>query len=444
MSIIDFALARTRATLCCLALILVAGAIAYIDIPKEDAPDIAAPVIHVSMTHSGISARDAERLIVLPMEQALRSVEGVTDLRASAFAGGATLTLEFDADFDTDKALDEVREKVDEAKAELPDDTSEPVVREVNLSLFPVLVVSLGGEVPERQLLAVARDLRDRIEAESDVLEARLTGARDEQVEILIDPLRLESYGIDISTAITVMQRSNRLIAAGVLDRPSGRFSIKVPGLFKNLDDISAMPIAVQGDAVVRVDDVATVWRGFKDATGLTRLDGRPALSIEVSKRIGTNIIEVTDRVRALTNTARAEWPAGIEVAFAQDKSDKIRERIEDLQNSVINAVLLVMIVLVAVLGPRSAALVGLAIPGAFLAAILVLSLFGVTANTVVLFALILSVGMLVDGAIVVSEYADRQISAGIVPRTAYALAAKHMAWPAIASTGTTLAHYER
>jgi multidrug efflux pump len=442
MSLINAALERTRTTLASLVLILVAGVVAYIEIPKEDAPDIDVPVIFTRVAQSGISPEDAERLIARPVEQAMRGIDGVKEIRSEAYLGGATVTVEFDDGFNPDKALDDVREKVKVVEGELPDDAGEPTVHEVNLSLFPVLVVTLGGDVSERVLIQSARGLRETIEALPDVLEARLIGDRDEVVEIVIDPVKLSSHRVDPGDLIRRMARGNQLVAAGNLDTGAGRFAVKVPGTFTTVADIAAMPISTEDDVVIRVRDIAVIRRTFADRATDARLNGKRALAIEVSKRLGTSIIDVTDAVRAKVAETAESWPDGIAVAYSQDKSTKIRDRVSDLQNNVLNAVLLVMIVLVAVLGPRSAALVGVAIPGSFLLGILAISVVGFTANTVVLFALILAVGLLVDASIVMVEYAHRRIRAGMAPAKAYTLASRHMAWPIIASTATTLAAF--
>ncbi|MGE3933686.1 MAG: efflux RND transporter permease subunit [Rhodospirillaceae bacterium] len=442
MSLIDAAIARSRMVLAMLALLFVAGWLSYVNVPKEAAPDVNIPIIYVSMTYRGISPEDAERLLVRPMEKELRSVEGAKEMRATAHQGGAYVLLEFEAGFDAQKALDDVRDKVDIAKSELPARTDEPLVHEVNFSLFPVLVVTLGGDVPERTLLRLARDLKEKVEALPNVLEAKVGGDREEQVDIVIDPLLLESYGLDARQIIDFVGRSNQLIAAGSLDSGSGRFAIKVPGLLETGRDILDLPIKVSGDAVVRVRDIASVRRTYKDRTTYARLDGKPAITLEVSKRTGRNVIETTESVRALVEAERQAWPDNVSVSFTQDKSNDIRTMLGDLQNNVLSAVLLVMIVVVAALGIRSGLLVGIAIPGSFLAGILVLATMGFTINIVVLFALILAVGMLVDGAIIVVEYADRKMAEGEPPARAYALAARRMAWPIASSTLTTIAAF--
>ncbi len=440
--LIDSAIAHTRAVLSTLVLVLIAGTYAYMTVPKEAEPDINIPQLYINVSHEGISPEDAERLLIKPIEQQLRDIEGVEEMRSTAFLGGANIMLEFDAGFDPDVAMADTRDKVDLAKPELPDEADEPTVHEINLSLFPVLVVTLSGEVPERTLLTLARDLRDRIEGVSSVLRAQIGGDRDELVELIIDPLVIESYNLNARDIIDAVGRSNRLVAAGSLDTGQGRFAVKVPGLFETADDILDMPVKVNEDAVVRFRDIGVLRRTFKDPAGFARINGQPAISLEVSKRTGENIIATIEQVREVVETRRRNWPTEVVVTYSQDKSSRVRNMLTDLQNNVLSAVLLVMVVVVAALGLRSAGLVGIAIPGSFLTGILVLAAAGFTVNIVVLFSLILAVGMLVDGAIVVTEYADRKMSEGLPRQQAYALAAKRMAWPIIAATATTLAAF--
>lgn len=441
-AIIDAAVHHARSVLSILVLVLIAGLGSFLTIPKESKPDINIPIVYVSMTHDGISPEDAERLLVRPMEQELRSIEGIKEMRSRAQTGSASVLLEFDAGFDVDRALRDVRQAIDLVKPDLPGDTEEPTAREVNVGLFPVLVVTLAGDVPERALLRLARDLQDELEALPGVLEADIAGERKEMLEVLVDPVRLESYNINQEELIRAVTRNNQLIAAGAMDTGKGRFAIKVPGLFETARDVLDLPIKALGDGVITLDDVTTVRRTFRDADSFARINGQSGITLEIKKRLGENVIEIIDQVRALV-TARAEsWPTGVEVNFIQDESKNIRRMLDDLQNNVLSAILLVMIVVVAALGLRTAGLVGLAIPASFLFGILVLDAMGLTVNMVVLFALILAVGMLVDGAIVVTEFADRKLAEGLHRKEAYALAARRMAWPIIASTATTLAAF--
>lgn len=442
MSLIDHALNRSRTVILVLVLLLATGWVGYNTIPKEADPDVQIPVLYVTMHHDGVSPEDAERLLLRPMEQELRSIEGVKEMSSQSYQDGASVTLEFYSDVEIDEALADVRERVDIAKSELPDDTDDPEVHEVNLSLFPVLVVTLSGDVPERALLRMARDLKDSIEGLPAVLEANLAGDREELVEFIIDPMKIEAYRLKGLDIVTLVRNSNALVAAGAVDTGSGRFNIKVPGLFESVSDILDMPLLVDGDSVIRFRDIGEVRRTFKDAESFARLNGEPAIAIEVSKRVGENIIEVIDAIKATTAEAQQSFPPNLTISYSQDKSSDIRTMLTDLQNSVILAILLVMVVVIWSLGWRSGLLVGLAIPGSFLTAILVLWGLGMTVNIVVLFSLILAVGMLVDGAIVVTEYADRKMIEGMHRKKAYPLAAKRMALPIIASTATTLAAF--
>ena len=440
--IIDIALLRTRTVMLAFLMILTAGVISYINIPKEADPDIPIPIIYILLKHDGISPEDSERQLLQSIEPKLRSIEGVKEVRSSAYTGGANIILEFDAGFDSSRALYEVRERVDIGKADLPPDTKEPIIKEVNLNLFPVLIVTLSGNIPERTLLKYARNLRDELEGISSILEANLTGARKELVEIIVNPAQLDSYKIDAIQVIQTIARSNLLIAAGMLDSGNGRFPIKVPGLYEDLPSILEQPLKVSGDSVVTIGDIASVRKSFKDPSSIARLAGERSIGIEIKKRSGENIIETVKRVRSVVETTSKNWPDGLKYTFSQDRSTNIKTMLRELQNNIISAVLLVMIIIVGALGWRSGALVGMAIPGSFLLGILVLSLLGLSINIVVLFSLILSVGMLVDGAIVVTEFADRQQKRGFLRREAYKTAAKRMALPIIASTATTLAAF--
>ncbi len=442
ISMIDTAIHHSRTVLSIFLLLIISGTYAYLDISKESSPDIDIPQIYIAMSLEGISSDDSERLLLRPIEQELTASEGVKEMKSTAYEGGGFILLEFLAGFNKEKAIDDVQKAVDKARPDLPDDVDEPDITEVNFSLFPVLVVTLSGDIPERTLLKLARRLQDQIETIPSVLEANIAGNREELLEIIVKPELFESYALDGEELINFFQLSNRLIAAGTLDTGSGSFAIQVPGLFENARDIMNMPLRVSGDSVVKVSDIADIRRTFKDPESFARLNGERAIAIEVVKRSGENIIDTIDRVREISSKEHALWPEGVEISFTQDESEHIKNMLLDLQNNVISAILLVMIIVVYALGLRSAALVGIAIPGAFLSGILVLYVIGLTVNMVVLFALILSVGMLVDGAIVVIEYADHEMAGGKPRDVAYSIAGKRMAWPIISSTATTLAAF--
>ncbi|SED62283.1 efflux RND transporter permease subunit [Pseudomonas anguilliseptica] len=434
--LIAAALDRSRTSLLLLLFLMLGGLAAYFAIPKEANPDVSIPIIYVSVTLEGISPEDAERLLVRPLEQELRSLEGVKEMRSMASEGHASVTLEFDAGFNAKLALADVREKVDTARSKLPEEAEEPTVNEVNVALFPVLSIGLSGPIAETELVYIARRLKENVEGIAEVLSVEIGGDREDLLEIVVDPQVLDSYGIDYNELFNLVSRNNRLVAAGSLDTGAGRMSMKVPGVIENLEDVLSMPIKVVGNSVVTFGDVATIHRTFKDPTGYARINGQPAVVLEVSKRSGANIIE---QVKALMVKAQPLLPEGLKVSYIMDQSQQVQSMLSDLLNNVMTAIVLVLILVVASMGMRSALLVGLTIPGAFLTGILLIWMLGFTLNIVVLFSLILVAGMLVDGAIVVSELADRYLHQGQTPRQAWANAATRMAWPVIASTATTL-----
>ncbi|TKA86432.1 efflux RND transporter permease subunit, partial [Sulfitobacter sp. 15WGC] len=424
-TLIDAAFSRARVVILSLVMILAVGAYAYVGIPKESSPEIPIPTLYVSTSLEGISPEDSERLLVEPLETELSAITGLKQITSNGAEGHASVQLEFEPGFDSDEALDKVREGVDRAKSDLPEDATDPVVTEINTALFPILTAILSGPVPERTLNSISEELKDAIEGLSGVLEVDVGGERTELLEVLIDPTVFETYNISFEELISQINRNNRLIAAGAIESGAGRLVLKVPGLIENVEDVMSLPIKVRGDTVVTFADVATIRRTFKDPTGFARIDGQPALALEIKKRSGANIIETVAAVRELIDEMRAEWPDSITVKYTQDESEQVQDMLSDLEANVIAAVILVMIVIVWALGVRSALLVGLAIPGAFLAGVTALWVMGYTMNLVVLFSLILVVGMLVDGAIVTTELADRRLQEGHSPRAAYAHAAK-------------------
>jgi multidrug efflux pump len=439
---VDYAINHARLTIAALVFLLVAGLVAYLTIPKEAEPDVKIPIIYVLLSQRGISPEDAERLLIKPVETKLKSVSNVKEMRATAFEGGGYVLLEFEAGFNSKTALADVRAKVDEAKHDLPKDADEPTAQEVNLSLYPVLVVSLAGDVPERTMLHIARAAKNTIEQVPGVISAELRGARDEAVEIVAEPMLMKSYGVSLEQLIAITQQSNSLVAAGALEGATGRFAVKVPALIEKPEDMLKIPVAASAGATVTLGDVAQVKPTFKDATSITRVNGRPAMTIEVSKRTGSNLIETVDGVKYVVEQMKKQWPEGLRVTYTQDKSKLIRQMLADLQNSVITGVLLVAIIILFALGFRASMFIGIAIPASFLTGILGLQLAGLTVNIVVLFSLILAVGMLVDDAIIVSEFAERRMAEGMPPREAYSMAAKRMAGPVTAATATRVAAF--
>ncbi|CUH38764.1 Multidrug transporter MdtB [Jannaschia seosinensis] len=438
-ALIEGAFSRSRFMMIALAMILTVGAIAYVAIPKEANPEVPLPLVYVSTGIDGISPTDAERLLLEPMEAEFGAIEGLEKMSSEAAEGFASVQLEFAAGGDTDDALDKVRDAADRVEGDLPDAAYDLTITEINTALFPIITIILSGPVPERTLNDLAETVQDEVEALSGVLEVDIGGAREEFLEVLIDPTVFQTYDISFDALVNQLQRNNQLIAAGAINTGGGRIVLKVPGLIQDVADVMSIPVKVEGDTVVTFGDVATVRRTFEDPTSFARIDGQPALALEVKKRSGANIIDTVAATRAVIAELQTDWPETVSVTYLQDQSEQVETLLSDLESNVIAAVILVMIVIVFALGVRSAILVGLSIPGAFLAGVTALWVMGYTMNIVVLFALILVVGMLVDGAIVTVELADRRLQEGDNPRHAYIHAAKRMAWPIIASTATTL-----
>jgi len=426
---------RSRATILFLVVLICLGYSAYRHIPIESTPDVKIPIIYILIKHDGISPEDSERLLVRPVETGLRGLVGLKDMTAYANEGHASIILEFSPGFDSDKALRDVRNKIDDIQNKLPVESEKPSVHEINLSLFPVLNIVLTGDIPLRTLLTNARQLRDRIEAVPGVLEVKIGGDREDSLEIIVEPHKLEAHGLSMQAVREIIAANNRLVAAGSIRGKTGEFSIKVPSVIQDLDTLLNFPIKMVDGKTLKVSDVAIVRKTFKDANDVARVNGKPSVVLEVSKRTGDNIITTIDNIKEVVESERLYWPSKLQVMYSQDQSDKIKEMVSDLENNIIFAVILVVIVVIMSVGARSAILISLSIPTAFLVGILMLSTMQLTLNTVVLFSLILTIGLIVDDAIVVSEYADRLILEGTPLDSAFIVSAKRMIWPIFTST---------
>lgn len=438
-TLIAVAARRAKIIFSAFAVLIISGVTAYINVPRESLPQLAITVVYTSVILEGVSPEDSERLLVRPLEEELQNLEGVKELRATAYQGGANVVLEFDAGVGEEEALQDVRAAVDRVKPELPEEALEPTISQVDFTRRPVLTVGLSGDIPERTLLNLARELRDEVRQIPTVLDATISGAREEQVEIIIDPLLVEYYGLNKDELFRVFSRSNRLVAAGNLDTGSGRFAVTVPGLFETSQDIYNLPVKSTDAAVVTLGDIADIRRTFKDAQTLVRINGEPAVTVDISRRPEANVVSTIQISRDLVDRIKTDWPEGLNVSFPVDDTENITSRFDSLQNSVISAVIIVMAICMAFLGFRSGLLVGIAIPGSFLTGILVLATMGITLNALALIGLILSVGILVDGAIVVVEKAESLKEDGVPAKDAYVQSAQRMAWPITSSTATTL-----
>ena len=443
IGVVDWAAGRARMVLAFIVLSIAVGGYAYWGLPKEGEPDIEIPALFVSVPFPGISAADSETLLLKPMETELSDIDGLKTLTGTAAEGYAGLALEFEFGWDKSRVMADVREAMNSAEGKFPEGYEKYTINEINFSEFPIIIVNLTGDVPERTMTKIANDLQDRLESLDAVLEAGIAGSRDEMVEVVIDPLRLESYNVTAAELISVVVNNNQLIAAGEIDSAQGSFAVKIPSSFDEPRDIYNLPVKVNGDRVVTLGDLAEINLTFEDRIGTARFNGDNTVALQVVKRKGFNLIGTAELVKQEVAKASAEWPAelnaAIEVGTSNDQSRIVGSMVSQLEGSVLTAIALVMIVVLAALGTRAALLVGFAIPTSFLLCFVLLAMMGITISNIVMFGLILAVGMLVDGAIVVVEYADKRISEGSGPMHAYVEAAKRMFWPIVSSTATTL-----
>ncbi|MFK7881350.1 efflux RND transporter permease subunit [Roseobacter sp.] len=441
--IVDWAASRARMVLAFILLSIIVGGYAYTALPKEGEPDIEIPALFVSVPFPGISAADSETLLVKPMETELVDLDGLKDMTATAAENYAGVALEFEFGWDKTKVLADVRDAMGKAQADFPEGAEQYTINEINFSEFPIIIVNLTGPVPERTMIRVAKDLQDDLEAVDAVLEAGIAGSRDEMLEVLIDPLRLEAYNVTANELINTVRNNNQLIAAGEVDTAQGSFAVKIPSSFDDPRDVYNLPVKTNGDRVVTLGDLAEINLTFEDRTGTARFNGENSVALQVVKRKGFNLIDTAAIVKEMIEAKAATWPDGLQAAVelgtSNDQSRIVNGMVQQLLGSVFTAIALVMIVVLAALGIRAALLVGFAIPTSFLLCFAFLAVMGISISNIVMFGLILAVGMLVDGAIVVVEYADKRQQEGEGPMRAYVEAAKRMFWPIISSTATTL-----
>ena len=439
---IDKILNSSKLLLTILFFLITFGFYQYNTLPRESDPDISLPVIYVSLYHKGISPTDSERLLIKPLEKELKNIEGLKKISSSSYQSGGNVVLEFDAGFNSEKALSDTRVKIDLIKNKLPKETDEPRVMEVNLSRFPVLAVAISGEVDERVLFKIAKALKNDIESISEVLEVKTLGERERLIEIIVNPRTVENYGLTNKDVLESIAKSNLMIPAGTLSNDKGSFNVQVPSLIESREDLLNIPIKSQSNSFIKLEDVADVRDSFREKVGFARNNGEKAIILEVSKRTGENIIDVINKIKGVVNERTKNIPEFININFFQDESEKIITQVSDLENNVILATIIVFIITSFFMGFKSSILVSISIPFSFLLSMIILSFFDVTINVVVLFSLILSVGILIDGAIIVVEYANRRANEGISKKKVFILSAKKMFIPVLASTSTTLAAF--
>jgi multidrug efflux pump len=424
-------------------IIIIFGFMSYNSLPRESAPDITIPYIFIMTNYPGVAPVDIEQSITIPIEKKLKGLEAVKQIQSSSTEGTSSIVIEFIAGTDIEEVLNKTKDKVDLAKPDLPADLEEdPEVIEINISELPIIVFSLSGTVGLVRLKEIAEDLQDDIESIPGVLEAEVTGGLEREIRVEPDPDKLAYYGLSILSLQDVIAKENQNVSGGAIRLGDGRFQLRVPGEFQNTDEIYGLIVGLHNGRPVYLKDVARVLDGFKDEEGRSRLNGHEAINIAVKKRAGENVIRISETIDTLVEKQKPTWPAGIRMTKLMDHAKDIRIMVADLENNLITGLILVIIVLFFVMGIRNAVLVSLAIPFSMLISFMVLNFLGITLNMIVLFSLTLSLGMLVDNAIVIIENIFRYMEQG-VPRVQSAIkATSEVAQPVIASTLTTVAAF--
>ena len=440
--IIDFALSRAKTTLMIALLILIAGSYARQEIPIAASPNIQLPFVSVSVFLDGASPSDGSRLVAKPLENRLKNVSGVKNISAASSLSFVRLFMEFEVGYDIDKALVDTKQAVEEVKFNLPQEAEDPQIREYSNANFPVMSLSVIGTSSLRQKVFFAKELKDRIEKIEEVLETEVIGSPDEVLEGIINKSKMEAYGVTLTDLYYSVANNNVIIPGGKQDTGLGSFMIEVPSVIENAEDVYSIPIKVTKDAVVTLSDVASIRRTFKDFNSYARVNGADAVAMEVMLKEGANAIDAANKIEIELEEFNKILPKNLTVVKTNDDTVWANMMVSELNGNIISAVVLIMILVVASMGFRVSMLVGLSIPFCFLMTYLTLYLLGYEVNFLVMMGLLLGMGMLIDGSIVVTEYADRKISEGLSRLEGYRLASKRMFTPVLASVGTTIAAF--
>lgn len=437
MKITAYALKHRMTVYVFVGISIIAGTLAYLSLPREASPDIAIPVIIVRTPYIGASPQDVENLVTRPIEKELQAIENVKVIRSSSVEGASSITVEFHPNVDLDDAFQRVKDKVDLAKPELPDDADDSAVFEINFSNIPMMLVALSGDYGLVRIKKIAEDLADQIETIPGILEVRVVGGLEREVKVDVDPDRLIAYKLAIQDVIDAIRRENLTLPGGSVDMGAYKYAVRVPGEFESVSQIGDLPIK-EGHAI-SIRDVAEVVYGFKDRANYARLNQKPSVSLEIVKRSGENLIAIADRIKAMLDDLTPTLPTGTRVTILGDQSEDIRMMVKDLENNIVSGLILVILVLFFFLGVRNAFFVGIAIPLSMLISFVAISLMGLTLNMIVLFSLILALGMLVDNAIVIVENIYRHRQEGQSHTRGALEGTGEVAWPVVTSTLTTL-----
>ena len=440
-AIVKFAVEHTRAALLVIGIVLVFGIVARVAIPVENEPKVDIPVFVITVPLEGVSPQDALRLLVAPLEIELKAVDGIKEVSGTGSEHRAIVVVEFKSHVDIDVARSDLREVISRARTHFPEATKEPLISEAGSHVQRVLQVNfVGTGAPELLVYQTALDFKRELESLPSIQHISLQGAREEFLEIVIDPAKVETYQISIEQLLNSINRNNQLIPAGSMRSGNGSIAINVLSVVETPDDLLNIPVLADSEKVVNLGDVATIRRTFKDRVSYAHANGEQSMTLFVYRRPEAFLIDTAREVQSLVADYQSEIPRSVRMFVSSNYASFAERLITELQGNMITALVLVMIVVLATMGFRTSVVVGTAIPIAFLFAIIVLWLTGQSFNFMVMFGMLLGLGMLIDGVIVVTEDADRLMSLGSSSQDAYQSATVRMARPVITSTATTLA----
>ena len=442
MKITDVSIDNRTSVFILVIIIVILGLLAYLTLPRESSPDISIPLVIVSTPYFGVSPEDIETLITQKIEKEINAISEVKEITSSSFEGYSLIRVEFESGYDIDQAVQKVRDKVNKAEPDLPPDVDKPNIVEINFSEFPILTINVAGPYSLSKLKDVAEDLKDEIEKVEGILSVKINGGLEREVHVDVDITKLSHYNVRFSDIITAISDENRTIPGGTIDVNNSSFMVRVPGEFKEPYSIDNIIVKLKNGAPIYVKDLAKVTYGFKENTTYARLNGENAVSLDVSKRVGENIIQIADQVKKILKQKNEELPSNLKLYITTDQSKDIKRIVHELENNIFSGLVLVVLVLFFFLGIRNAFFVAIAIPLSMLMSFFILEAIDVTLNMVVLFSLILALGMLVDNAIVIIENIYKFLEEGHTLIEAAKLGTGEVAWPVFTSTMTTVAGF--
>lgn len=427
-------------------LILVFGYYSYRSLPKELVPEIVWPQLVVQTQYFGNSPEDIESIITRPIEKEIDGVKGLKEITSISAQDVSMIFVEFNTDVDLEDALQRVKDRVDRAKSVLPsgDDVIGPIVFDIDFSEFPIININMSGEYSVEELKKYAENLQDELENITEVSKVLIEGTNDREVKVNVDLLKMEALSLTFYDIQFALSQENLTMSGGEILLQGMRRGIRVAGEIEDPYELEGIIVKKDVNKIIYLRDVADVEYGFAEASSYARLDRQPVVSVQVIKKGGENLLSATEKILQTIDQARKDKliPEGLRISITNDQSEEVISQLDNLNNSMILGIILVVLVLYYFLGARNALFVGLAIPMSLFLSFIVIGIIDYRINMMVLFSLILALGMLVDNAIVVVENIYRFVDNGHKPWEAARLATSEIAVPIIASTLTTLAAF--